>query len=247
MKLCTLTGLGGSAAALLIASNQASASYQYLQTTLYTTVSAGGQSRDVFRIYAHFSNPNDYMTVVAGSPTVGNLVIQNLDSGLANLGSGFFNPGGSSSNKAPYQSQIDSNPDLEWGTFATLGVPIGDMGSGPSSTDVTSFTPGFPTFINGNTLNTNNAAWYTPGVWPQGQASYINSGPDTDLDVLIMQLAVNQGERVRGTVSVSGFSSGSSFIMNGQTFDSGVPAPGGLGALTLAAFFGSRSLKRRRR
>lgn len=247
MKLNRLTGLGGSAAALLIANHQASASYLYLQVNLYTTVTAGGQSRDVLRVYAHFDNPNDYLDVIAGSAIIGNMVIQNRNSTDTGPGTGFFNPGGSGSNKAPFQSEIDSNPDLQWGTFATIGVPIADMGSGGSTApDWTSLTPGFPTFINGVTYETNNAGWYTPGPMAQGQPGYINSGPDTALDVLIMQLAVNHGECARGTVAVTGISEGTYFNANGQTFEC-IPAAGGLGALALAAVILPRPLGRRRR
>lgn len=246
MKLQTLIGLGGLAGAMMI-SNEASASYFGLGVQYYTTVNAGGQLRSVYRIYANFTSANDYLTAVFGSPTAGELTIQNCNTLGTGLGSGFFNPGGFSGNTAPFQSQIDANPDLQWGTFATIGVSIADTGSGvpPANPDETGLSPGFPNFINGNQLVNNNMGWFTPGPVEQGRAGYAGDG-DPLLRVLMMQLTVNAGEGVQGTVDVAGVNAGSgSFVIGGQTFVC-IPAPGAGALLALAGIAGAGGGRRRR-
>jgi len=240
MKVKTLSALAGLGGALIM-SGQASASYVNLSVNLYTTVTVGGVSRDVYRVYANFTLASDHVTAIAGSPIVGNLTIQNTDATGNALGTGFFNPGGSSSNQAP-SSPASAN---YYGTYATIGISDATQGSGGTPTspaDETGLSPGFPTFIAGNQLDTNNAAWFTAGPVNQGAASWINSGYDTNLRVQIMQLAVNHGQNVRGTVSISGTTDSplaAPFIFNGQTFNS-VPAPGALALLGLAGLVGSR-------
>ena len=242
MKFHTLIGLAGS----LMIANEASANYAGLGVQYYTTVNAGGQLRSVYRIYANFTDANDYLTAVAGTPSLGAMVIQDCAL-FGGLGTGFFNPGGFSSNTAPFQSQIDSNPDLQWGTFATIGVSIADMGSGspPANPDQTSLSPGFPNFINGNQLVNNNLAWFTPGPVEQGRAGYAGDG-DLVLRVLMMQLTVNAGEGVQGTVALAGSTASGNFTIGGQTFIC-IPGPGAIGLLAMGGLCGFRGRRRANR
>lgn len=238
MKVKTLSALAGLGGALIM-SGQASADYTNLSVNLYTTVTVGGVSRDVYRVYANFTLPTDYVTAIAGSELIGHLVIQNTDAGGVALGTGFFNPGGSGSNLAP-SSPASGN---YYGTYATIGISDTTQAQtvAGSPVDQTTLSPGFPNFIAGNSLDSNGAAWFTAGPVAQGQASYINAGADTLLAVQIMQLSVNHGQNVRGTVSVSSSSGPTPYaIANGQTFNSSVPAPGALALLGLAGLVGSR-------
>jgi hypothetical protein len=112
----------------------------------------------------------------------------------------------------------------------------------PDGVDATALTPGFPTFINGNSLVNSNMGWFALGPVPQGFAGYEGDG-DASMRVLIMQLAVNAGESVRGTVSVSGATYAglegvTTFIANGQSFS--VPAPGALALLVWGSLAPSR-------
>lgn len=229
---------GGLAA--LVATDSAKASYTGLSTIHYTTVNVGGGPKWVFRVYANFTNANDYFTGCQGSSTLGPVAIKSaVPSGLP--GSNFFNPGGASSKTAPM------TPDgvIEWGTFVTVGVSLATQGSGPTSApDMTGLTPGFPNFINGNSLVNDNMGWFTPGPVEQGRAGYLGDG-DAQLRVLIMQLTVDAGSTVKGTVAVNGVNSGSlaaTFQAAGQTFFAfpPPPAPSGLAVFAIAGLHGRR-------
>jgi len=239
MKVKTLSALAGLGGALIM-SCEANANYVGLATQLQTTVTVSGVSRSVWRVYAVFSNAQDYVTAIAGSPQTGILTIENRNSNDTALGTGFVNPG-AAGNFAPSASSIKKLPNTQWDTFATIGVAIND------GSDQTAGSPGFPTFINGTSLVNNNISWFVPGPVEQGRAGGPNShaistGPVTGLGVLIAQLTVNAGQNVRGTVSVSGVNAGdgaAAFTSNGQTFNS-FPAPGALALLGLAGVVGSR-------
>lgn len=238
MKSKTYAALAGLGAAAIVSSG-AHATYTGLSLSLYSTVNAGGGLKDVYRVYAVFTNPDDYLTGVYGSATVGPLVIKSLNTGGVAPGGNFYNPGGVPGNRAP------STPDgsVEWGTFVTIGVSLASQGSGPTSTpDLTSLTPGFPNFINGSSLTSTNMGWFTPGYEEQGRAGYAGDG-DAPLRVLIMQLTVNHLDNVAGTVAVSWRDTdGSYHTETGQTWIM-APSPAGVAILGIAA---ATSRRRRR-
>lgn len=223
----------------LIIGSHAYASYQGVTVTLHTSVTTPGGDMSVYRVYALFTDPGDYLIAVAGSPTIGNLVIRNLNANASGLGAGFYNPAGT--NREPVLQPGDPE-EFQWETFVTIGGPYFD-GAYP-----TSLSPGFPSFINGTELNTNNAGWYqtfhTLGTAGNGVLNPSGAHPGM-WGVTMMQLTVNAGEHVAGTVAVTGVNAiplaGATTFQTGadQTFSS-FPAPGGLAVLALAGVMGSR-------
>jgi hypothetical protein len=126
----------------------------------------------------------------------------------------------------------------------TIGGPFFDA-SYP-----TGLSPGFPAFINGASLNSNNVGWFlTPQIG--GMAGYGVANVDGlgNWGVLMMQLTVNAGEHVAGMVAVAGINNtplagGTTFqTMADQTFNS-FPGPGGLAVLGMAAICGSKGRRR---
>jgi hypothetical protein len=218
------------------------ATYIGLGTTLHTTVTVNGVSRSVFRVYAVFDDPDDYLTSCGGSP----LEIHSRNSTDTGPGSNFLNTAG---NFAPTFQQINANPDAQWDTFATIGVVVND------GSDQTWGGPPFPSFIDGNSLIT-STAWFTPGPQEQGRAGGPNGVKGTfywsfidsfiqGMGVLVMQLTVNAGDHVRGTVNLG-------FELNGvasqaivdDEFGSFVPVPPAAAAINM---FGFLLAHRRRR
>jgi MYXO-CTERM domain-containing protein len=235
-KLGILTGIGGA----LIMTGSASANYVSLQTTSQAQV-VGGINRTVWRVYALCTDPNDYITAVSGSPTLGNLVVQSRNLLDTAAGSNFVNVAGGGAT-APSQYAIDtSGADVRWDSFVTIGVSIKDQA--PGGNDQTGLSPGFSGIGNGiNQINTDNAGWFTPGPQEQGRAGFLGDG-DPLLRVLIMQLTVSSTSIVKGTVAISGQNNNGltpvSFTVAGQTFGP-VPAPGALALLGMAGLVGSR-------
>src|SRR5262249_17906569 len=149
--------------------------------------------------------PNDYITAILGSPSLGNMVVQSMNSDGSGPGSNFYNsPGGGAT--APSLATIGVNPDAAHDTFLTIGVGIADQGSatGGGSPDGTMLAPSsFNGLGDVNQLDSNIAGWFTPGPFEQGRAGYLGDG-DALLRVLIMQLTVSSTSSVRGTVNVDG-------------------------------------------
>jgi hypothetical protein len=205
--------------------------YQGVTVTLHTSVNTPDGAMSVYRAYALFSNPGDFLIAVAGAPTLGNLVIQNLDGSGSALGAGFYNPAGT--NRAPILQPGDPE-EFQWETFVSIGGPYfyGDYPTGLS--------PGFPAFINGPSLHSNNIGWFlTPQSAGMAGNGVVNVDGLGHWGVLMMQLTVNAGEHVAGTVAVSGINNiglagGTTFqTMADQTFNS-FPAPGALAIIGLA-------------
>lgn len=229
MKTGMIAMLAGAAGALAT-SGEARGSYAGVSASLYTTVNVGGGMKDVYRIYANFTDPNDRLIMVfALSPITPPITIQSMNATLTGPGGNFFNPGGAGGNTAP------AAPDgvIEWGTFATIGVSLASQGSGGSPMDETTLSASFPNFIEGNSLTIANVSWKVPGTSEQGRAGYLGDG-DPALRVMMMQLTVNQGDLPVGSVNVSvQNANGQSFGLSGQTWT--IPAPGGLALLGLGA------------
>lgn len=239
----------------MIVSQQTNAAYLGLGIT-HQTVNTGGALRSVFRVYAVFNNPDDYLTSGAGSAILGPLNIQSRNVSDTGPGSNFYNPGGSGAagNLAP------SSPDSPnyWGTYVTIGISDATQGTGGTPdlpADETGLSPGFPNFINGTQLVSSDMAWFTAGATEQGRAGHWGTGTFVNggfilsgYGVQLMQLTVNAGSRVKGTLAIGvdlagGVAGGQS--IGGQTFSAPLtwpppPAPGALSAFTIAAMFGPR-------
>jgi hypothetical protein len=240
--LSVLAGIGGA----MIVGNVADASYQGLTVVLHTIVDPSGATplQSVWRVYALFSDPGDFVTSVAGSPTLGNLSIQSRNALDSAVGGAFFNAGGGST--APGQTLVSALPNAEWDSFATIGLAIVPDGF----VDETGTSPGFPTFIVGTSLESNNAGWFTAGPQPQGTAGngIFNVDPINnpgEWGVLIMQLTVNAGNNVRGTVAIGGGNNNplagqTTFQTNADQVFNSFPAPGALALLGLAGVVSSR-------
>jgi hypothetical protein len=236
MKVKTLSALAGLGGAL-IATSSASANYTGLQVT---SASATG-GRIAYRVWAVFTDPNDYLTAISGSPTAGNMNIQVRNLTDSGVGSNFFNPLGGGAT-APTPSAISQNPQVLDDTFVTIGVARSQ--DAPGGLDGTGLSPGFGGFGNINSINTDNAGWFTAGPVEQGRAGYTGDG-DNLLRVLCMQLTVSSTSAVKGTIVVSGVNANglapASFTVGGQTFAGGfVPGPGALAILGLAGLVGTR-------
>ena len=236
MKVKTLSALAGLAGAAILSGN-ANATFTGVSVSLYTSLSVEGQARDVYRLYANFSNPAATTQSVGawgGSPTNGATTTQQILAN-GNPGSGFYNNafGGS---VAPGQALVTAFPDLAWDTFGTIGLAI-QPGTGGAIVQAPS--PGFPSAIFEGTGSSNNNFSFAAG----GQPAF--SQIDAQGRVLLAQFTVNAGQHVRGTVgSVAGFHETglaglTTFSQNGGTFNS-VPAPGALALLGLAGLVGSR-------
>lgn len=234
-----LAALGGA----MIATTGADAAYQGL-----TVLSAGnhlvnGVNRTSWRVYAMFSDPGDFLTIVAGSPTLGNMLIQSCNASGSGPGGNFVTPAGGSAT-APTFKAIGTQ--LEWDTFVTIGLASVPEGG----TDETGLSPGF-SGITGLGISTNNAGWFTAGPKPQGMAGNGLNFGNGNWGVLMMQLTVNAGNGVRGTVAIggvnnNGLAGGTNFqTIANQTFWC-IPAPGGLALFALAGLGGSRSRRRMR-
>jgi len=191
--------------------------------------------RDVFRVYAEFTNPSDRVDTWYGTQA-NPFVIQNV---LANgsPGSGFVN-----FNSFPFRPEIPGTP-LDWETYATLGETYEGEGGGPTFLGA-SF--GFPSFIDGNSLTANASVFLTSDHASQGLGSFRVIGQDTATRVLLMQLTVLPGEHVQGTLNIGGrvVAPGgySAFVAPLQTFTS-IPSAGSAVAMT----FGLVALRRRSR
>lgn len=249
MKVKTLSALAGLGGALIMTTS-ASAAY----TGLSVVSSLGAPlGRITYRVYANFSDANDYVTVVNGSPTGSTMVIQSRNITDTGVGGNFFNPTPSAGAPTPIQVNggfdANTNPiapiaNAAFETFFTIGVGAGQAGTGPLGANVTGNQSMPADFITGTSYSDANAGWFTNGPVEQGRAGWLGDG-DAQLRVLIMQLVVSSTSHVRGTVNLSGVNNfgdlagGTSFTLSGQTFNS-IPGPGALALLGLAGLVGSR-------
>jgi hypothetical protein len=202
---------------------------------------AGGP-RTIWRIYADFSSSTDRVNAWGVGSSFGPGGIFNINQ-LNAPGAGFTNVGGAGGQIAPYSG----GSTRDWDTYMTVGVLYGN--EGPAGADATAQIPNTPQFI------LNGATSWSPdpvnggGVFitpddPQGRANYRVSGFDTDHRVLLMQLVVNAGEFVKGTIGVAWQAAGQNgVVMTGLVFDA-IPAAGGLPLLACAGLLGARRRRR---
>lgn len=226
----------------------AHADYQGLSVERHTTVNIAGITRDVYRVYANFDDPGNHLTALSGSPNLGVMTIESRNSIDSGPGSNFFNSP-LVGNRPPTQEVIDLDADAAWDSFYTIGISVADQA--PYG-DQMQFTPGFPSLV-GNLVTTGNGGWSAfpsldhdgdPGTplipSPQTLAGFLGDG-DPFLRVMMLQLTVNAGDHVRGTMTVSVrlHVSQTGFSIPNQTF-SNFPSPGALTVFALAALRWSR-------
>ena len=253
-----LMWVGALTAAGVLGQN-ASAAYTGLTVERHATVSISGTSCDVFRVYVNFSDPGDRLVIMAGSPNLGPLTVQTRNFNDTGAGNAFYN---SPLDRitAPSAAIIGLDANEQWDTFVTLGVSITDQS--PFG-DMTLLTPGF-TGISGTSTTYTNGAWFTSPTFdhdnddgtpeiapPQTVAGWTGDGDDLNR-VLMMQLTVQAGENVRGTVNVGWYQPlGGPFQtvtqVPLQSFNSFVvPAPSALALLGLAGLVAGSRRRRAR-
>jgi hypothetical protein len=198
---------------------QAHASYEGLQVQLQTTLNLQGQLRDVYRVYAAFSHPGDRLLSVGGGTDYGPMHVQSLDFTGAFPGGEFYNPNG--------------DPNV---TFDTAGA----IGSFLVNYDLPG---GSDSFINGMEYFVSVGGWVAPD-FDQGLAGSGIGLPGGLWGVLAMQLTVDSGHHVRGTVVIGAvldtpLAGETGLVFGNQTFTS-FPAPSSLALLGLSGLCGPR-------
>jgi len=176
-----------------------------------------GGLRDVFRVYAEFTNPTDRVDTWYGTEANPFLIQNVLVNGSP--GSGFFRHSFGS-----LPPEIPGTPN-DWNTWATIGTTWeNEMNQG-------SFLGAFslPPFRNGNQITSSvGSIFLTSPAAPDGLGNFRISGADTALRTLVMQLTVMPGEQVQGMINLGGrIDTGAgyaSFTALSQTFTS-VPSP----------------------
>jgi len=171
--------LGVLALGVLAVGREACGVFPGLQMVMHADVVTAAGPKKVYRIYAVFTDGADRLTAWGGSPQQA----INLHTVGCVPGSFYQAPGGS--NRAPSARDIAFNPDVQWDTFATIGVNVADQGD---PFDQTMLSPGFPTFINGGTYSTTGVV-FAFAASPQARADFAGDG-DPALRVLMMQLTV---------------------------------------------------------
>jgi hypothetical protein len=225
--------------ATLFVHQTAHANYTGLQVERQRVTLQDGTLMNQFRVYAMFSDPNDSLTAVSGSPTLGNFMLQSRNSDDTAIGGVFYNPPGGGI-RAPSAAAIAINPDVAYDTFVTIGVSIADQA--PVG-DQTSYAANFAGIGSVAQINSNNFGWFS-GRQNQAKAGFLGDG-DPLLRVLCMQLTVSSTSNVRGTVAISGVNnlpSPVAFTIAGQTFNS-IPGPSSF----VVALLGITRRSRRRR
>ena len=237
MKVKTLSALAGLGGALIM-TGTASAAVTSLSVFAEPVGGAGappaGGPRVIYRVYANMGASNERVNAWGGGGNLGIGAIVNTLGG-GGPGTGFTNVGGVAA-LAP--SSPGSTRD--WDTYATIGVLYAS--EGPGGINATSIVTGTPGFIVGNSwtaLAAGGGFFITPAD-AQGGADFRVSGNDTATRVLLMQLVVNAGEHVAGTIGIAWQGpTGGGVNTTGWTFNS-VPAPGALALLGLAGLVGAR-------
>lgn len=198
-----------------------------------------GPERWIYRVYAEFTLPGDSVSMWGIGSILGAGGIENITMNGA-PGTGFTNiPDSDLGNRAP-QAPFTSR---DWDSYMTIGVLYGFQA--PGGIDGTQIAAGTPMFIaNGSNLWTgaSGAAFLSDFSSPQARADYRINGNDTDTRVLLMQLVVNAGEHVRGTLGMLWRSEGFGFTTPALTFTS-IPGPNSLLLLPVSIVF----VRRRRR
>jgi MYXO-CTERM domain-containing protein len=247
MKVKTLSALAGLGATMilstaaqadLVANTGVNTSLSVVEVASGGGTPPVGGPRTIYHVYANFTAGADrVLTWGIGGVNFGPGGINNLNAAGSGPGLGFTNVGAAG---AGTPSSPGSTRD--WDTYATLGVRY--LSQLPAGADAPAYSPGFPAFITGTSLvvpASGMATFITPDpVNTHGQADFINSGSDDATRVLLMQLVVNTGDHVEGTIGLVWDTTGAGGVVaSGLSFTT-VPAPGALALLGLAGLVGSR-------
>jgi MYXO-CTERM domain-containing protein len=250
MKVKTLSALAGLGSAMilstgaradLVANTGVNTSLSVEAVTSGGGAPPAGLPRTIYHVYANFTAGTDRVeTWGIGGVNFGPGGVENLNALGVGPGLGFTNIGGAVNN-APFEP----GTTRDWDSYATLGLRYANQGPvvGGSPTDAAGYSPGFPNFATGTSVPvpaSGMAVFITPDD-AQGAANWIDSGSDTSTRVLLMQLVVNTGDHVQGTIGLvwSGGALAGSQVASGLSFTT-VPAPGALALLGLAGLVGSR-------
>ena len=240
MKVKTVSALAGLGGALIM-STVASANVTGL--SVFSETSGGGPApaglpRTIWRVYANLTNATDRVNAWGAGSDFGPGSIVNVNAVDSGPGLGFTNIGGGGGQLAPYSP----GTTRDWDSYMTVGVRYGNQS--PGGVDPTATITGTPIFAVGTSWipdQTNGGGVFITPDDAQGGASYINSGNDTDHRVLLMQLVVNAGDNVKGTIGVAWQAAGQAGqTQTGLTFTSAIPGPGSLALLGLAGLVGAR-------
>ena len=195
-----------------------------------------GPQRWIYRVYAEFTEPTDMvLSWATGSNGFGFGGIWNITANNT-PGSGFTNiPDLLTGDIAPYFS----GGATDWDTFMTIGLLYGVHG--PGNTDYTNAFPNTPLFIaNGTNAWTGPGGVFLFGDLAQGYANYRVDGNDTDKRVLLMQLVVNAGEHVHGSIGLTWRSVEGDFILTPNLSFNSLPAPSAAFTFILLGLRGKR-------
>jgi hypothetical protein len=248
MKVKTLSALAGVGGAMIL-SGSADAAFQNLSLTAELV-----GTRTVYRVWANMGNPADAIflwgtgdpadpTVLLTSTAAGGVWARNTTNGTT-LGLGFLNTLGQGSNSLPPESPLNSDSYYTIGTdtnvwptgdpwltnlnMESLGTPAAPGGPELNQTGASGQMVTIPTGAGGNPPN---PSWF---------AGSLNDGNPNA--VLLMQLAVAEGQHVEGTIGILVANGGNPQDVSNfsnLTFNS-IPAPGALALLGLAGLIGSR-------
>jgi hypothetical protein len=197
--------------------------------------------RWIYRVYAEFTNETDSVFAWGvGGTAFGSGMIANVTE-AGQSGSGFHN--------VPHNGEDNIAPDhplspRDWDTYMSVGLLYGNLG--PGGIDSTGTYPGTPNFIaQGGVWTSSQTAGVllSTTLTSQGRANHWVYGNDTAKRVFLMQLIVNSGEHVHGTIGLRWIGEGTGLqIVQGLSFTS-IPAPSTLLMTVLLTF----KLNRRRR
>lgn len=225
MKVKTLSALAGLGGALIMCSS-ADAAFTGLSTQSYNTT-IGGNARTIWRVYANFTSPTEGTSSIGPIGTAMTLQAQDANGVVGGGGAAFFAGGNPS---PPSQYDIDGNPAAAHRSFYTIGLTIQDQNPNPALYPLLNVA--MPA-ISGNTVT---AAQDSGATTTTPDAPFALAGWSGQNRVLILQLQVQAGNHVKGTIGLN--TVGSEAVIT-ATFNS-IPAPGALALLGLAGLVGSR-------
>lgn len=224
-------GIGG---AMILGSN-VQAVYVGLGVELHTTVVINGSARDVFRVYALFSDPTDHVFSFGAGSSTDPMVVKNVLYDGSTAGSGFYNAplGGTF---APDAYSISLAAATQWDSFFTIGPWIQEEAA-PETYSVSGVGLPAGNQPSGNAFTAVGAVLgldLDSGLLP----AYTAAGPDHKVG--LMQLTVNSGQYAIGTVSIVWNANGgqNQLVMN-QIFPL-IPGPGTVALLGVAGLFRTR-------
>ncbi|MCH7720410.1 MAG: PEP-CTERM sorting domain-containing protein [Planctomycetes bacterium] len=207
-----------------------------------------GNLRDVWRVYAHFDDPNDRMTAIGVAIDGTPMTVENVLADGVTRGSGLYEAlfGGWGDGGGPIANGTTGwtmNPTgLTFDTYMTIGAEAGYTPViDPKTGDPFFFGWGLgflPNWGEGTSWVIDNAAFVTNPAAPYGM-------PDGNGRVLVAQFNVADGEHIQGFANIQWGNvglAGGGFVTG--VFFTSIPAPGTLALLALAGLAGFRRRRR---